>query len=109
MTPRWTLKRIAHRTGFIASPSLAFQGVPFGRKKRDLAGDVLRSIGEKHEARLATVTVRPHPGGDPGTYDYWCATCNEWLPAEMTYGSTEREARECGLDHRAEEHAGVTA
>lgn len=109
MTPRWTLKRIAHRTGFLASPSLSFQGVPFGLKKRDLAGEVMRSIAERHQARLDTISVRPRPEGGPDAYDYWCAHCDRWLPAEMEYGSNEREAKECGLDHVVEEHAAVTA
>lgn len=44
MKARWTLKRIAHRTGLLASPSLAFQGVPFGPKRRDMAGEVRSAV-----------------------------------------------------------------
>jgi hypothetical protein len=107
MTLRWTLKRIAHRTGFLASPSLAFQDVPFGPKRRNLAGELMRDIDQRHQARLDTIRVRPQPEHGPDAYDYWCPHCDRWLAAEMTYGSNEREARECGLDHMAEEHAGV--
>ena len=104
MKTRWTLKGIAHRAGLIASPSLAFQGVPFGMKRRDLAGEVMRAIGRSHQARLDVIRIRPQPGGGPDAFDYWCASCDRWLPAEMTYGKNEREARECGLDHQVEEH-----
>lgn len=46
---RWTLKRLAHRTGLIASPSLAFMGVPFGFKRRDLAAEVMRDLERRCE------------------------------------------------------------
>lgn len=48
MRLRSTLKRLAHRTGLIASPSLAFQGVPFGLNRRDLAGEVMADISRRH-------------------------------------------------------------
>jgi hypothetical protein len=38
------LSLLLHRRGWIASPSLAFLGVPFGPDERDLAGEVARSI-----------------------------------------------------------------
>jgi hypothetical protein len=38
--PLW-LRRFLHRRGWIASPSLAFLGVPFGPARRDLAGEVM--------------------------------------------------------------------
>lgn len=104
MNLRLAVKRIAHRTGLVASPSLAFTGVPFGPKRRDLAGEVMRNISERHLERLNTVRIRPRPADGPDAYDFWCAHCGRWLRAEMAYGSTEREARECGLDHLAEEH-----
>lgn len=49
MSLRWKLKEIAHRRGWIASPSLAFRGVPFGPQKRDLAGEVLRGLARRCE------------------------------------------------------------
>ena len=104
MKARWTLKRIAHRTGLLASPSLAFQGVPFGPKRRDMAGEVMHAISSRHQARLDIIRIRPRPDDGPGAFDYWCPGCDRWLPAEMTYGDDEREARECGLDHQVEEH-----
>lgn len=33
-------RMIAHRRGWIASPSLAYMGVPFGPERRDLAGEL---------------------------------------------------------------------
>lgn len=104
MDLRSTLKRMAHRTGLVASPSLAFTGVPFGPKHRDLAGEVMRDIDQSHQAKLDAVRVRPRPVNGPDAYDYWCPHCDRWLRAEMTYGSNEREAKECGLDHIVEEH-----
>ncbi|MFM9590726.1 hypothetical protein ACKI16_29490 [Streptomyces scabiei] len=63
------LRLIAHRRGWIASPSLAFLGVPFGRERRDLAGE------------LATAQDRRCAGGE-------CALCGPeghqfpegWIP-----------------------------
>lgn len=49
MSLRMRLKKLAHRTGLIASPGLAFQGVPFGFKRRDLAGEVIRDIARRHD------------------------------------------------------------
>lgn len=51
MIRRRSWRYIAHRTGFLASPSLAFLGVPFGRKRRDLAGEVMRALSESHDAK----------------------------------------------------------
>lgn len=104
MNLRSTLKRIAHRTGLVASPSLAFAGVPFGPKRRDLASEVTRDIHQRRQARLDAVRVRPRHAEGANAYNYWCPHCDGWLRAEMTYGSTEREAKEYGLDHIAEEH-----
>lgn len=104
MKLRSTLKWMAHRTGLVASPSLAFVGVPFGPKRRDLASEVLRDVDRRYQARLDAVRVRPRPAEGTDAYDYWCPHCDAWLRAEMTYGSNEREAQECGLDHIAEEH-----
>lgn len=43
------LKELAHRRGWIASPALAFKGVPFGPDKRDLAGEVMQAIARSHD------------------------------------------------------------
>jgi hypothetical protein len=47
------VKRWLHRRGWIASPSLAFWGEPFGPDRRDLAGEVLRDIGRALAEREA--------------------------------------------------------
>lgn len=44
MQPPFWLRLFLHRRGWLASPSLAFSGVPFGPDKRDLAGEVMRDI-----------------------------------------------------------------
>lgn len=44
---KW-LRALAHRRGWIASPSLAFRGVPFGPERRDLAGEVMAAIARNH-------------------------------------------------------------
>lgn len=51
--PRW-LSLFLHRRGWIASPSLAFLGVPFGPDRRDLAGEVMTKIA-------AAAAVEPCP------------------------------------------------
>lgn len=48
-----------HRRGWIASPSLAFQGVPFGPQKRDLAGQVVADIWRGHNPKTCTVCNTP--------------------------------------------------
>ncbi|MFB7337761.1 hypothetical protein ACFC00_40120 [Streptomyces adustus] len=57
--PRW-LRMLAHRRGWIASQSLAFLGVPFGPKRRDLAGEVLTAIARSHNP--ATCPMCSDPG-----------------------------------------------
>lgn len=44
MNPPMWLRLFLHRRGWIASPSLAWRGVPFGPDRRDLAGEVMTSI-----------------------------------------------------------------
>lgn len=56
--PMW-LSLFLHRRGWIASPSLAWLGVPFGPDRRDLAGEVLRAID-------AALAKEPCPLCDPG-------------------------------------------
>ncbi len=41
-------REFAHRRGWLASPSAAFRGVPFGPQKRDLAGEVMAAIARNH-------------------------------------------------------------
>lgn len=65
-------RRVAHRTGFIASPSLTFMGVPFGPKKRDLAAEVMHSIWGNHDPRTCEVCTTPCNVGDRGP---WCDGC----------------------------------
>jgi hypothetical protein len=43
------LKELAHRRGWIASPSLAFMGVPFGPDRRDLASEVMQAVARSHD------------------------------------------------------------
>jgi hypothetical protein len=50
-----SVRMFLHRRGWIASPSLAFMGVPFGPEKRDLAGDVMRRIAADHDAGNCSV------------------------------------------------------
>jgi hypothetical protein len=38
------IRAFLHRRGWIASPSLAFMGVPFGPEKRDLAAEVTPGV-----------------------------------------------------------------
>ncbi|MEU2487028.1 hypothetical protein ABZ593_20770 [Streptomyces sp. NPDC012617] len=53
------LRTFAHRRGWIASPSLAFRGVPFGPEKRDLAGEVMRRIAEGHDPLTCPICTAP--------------------------------------------------
>ena len=48
-----------HRRGWIASSSLAFQGVLFGPEGRDLAGEVLARIAEDHESATYSLCSAP--------------------------------------------------
>lgn len=54
-----TLRSVAHRRGWIASPALAFEGVPFGPQKRDLAGEVLANIWGEHDPMTCAVCNTP--------------------------------------------------
>lgn len=47
MRLRWR----AHRKGWMASPTAAFCGVPFGPDKRDLFAEVMSDIAKRHEER----------------------------------------------------------
>lgn len=60
---RWW-RGIAHRRGWIASPSLAFMGVPFGPQKRDLAGEVLASLARDHDPATCPVCSIPDDEAD---------------------------------------------
>ncbi|CAL9612514.1 hypothetical protein SUDANB1_05655 [Streptomyces sp. enrichment culture] len=51
-----------HRRGWVASPTLSFMNVPFGPDRRDLAGEVLRSVGRA----LAEQEAREERAGDCG-------------------------------------------
>lgn len=53
------LREVAHRRGWIASPSLAWMGVPFGPLKRDLAGEVMRDIARSHDPRTCPICSLP--------------------------------------------------
>lgn len=55
---KW-LRALAHRRGWIASPSLAFRGVPFGPDRRDLAGEVMASIWRDHDPETCPVCTAP--------------------------------------------------
>ncbi|GGZ23261.1 hypothetical protein GCM10010387_15470 [Streptomyces inusitatus] len=46
--PGW-LRTLAHHRGWLASPSLAYRGVPFGPQKRDLAAEVQAAIRRAHD------------------------------------------------------------
>jgi hypothetical protein len=56
--PAW-LRLFLHRRGWIASPSLAWLGVPFGPDRRDLAGEVLTAVA-------AATANDPCPVCEPG-------------------------------------------
>ncbi|MFD3612392.1 hypothetical protein ACFWXA_30860 [Streptomyces atroolivaceus] len=56
--PAW-LRMFAHRRGWIASPALAFRGVPFGPQKRDLAGEVMARIARSHDPQTCPVCSIP--------------------------------------------------
>jgi len=66
---KWWLKGVAHRRGFIASPALAFRGVPFGPHRRDLAGELAADLERRHAAGQCAVCYPdgyrycPPPGG----------------------------------------------
>lgn len=47
---RWWLKGVAHRRGWIASPSLAYRGVLFGPQQRDLVGEIAACLQRSHDA-----------------------------------------------------------
>jgi hypothetical protein len=53
------VKRWLHRRGWIASPSLAWAGVPFGPEKRDLAGEVVAAIWKDHDPQTCPVCSVP--------------------------------------------------
>ncbi|WNI20297.1 hypothetical protein [Actinacidiphila sp. ITFR-21] len=59
MTLRWRLKYLAHRTGLVASPTLAFRDVPFGWRRRYLAAEVFAALAENR----APCDCCPPPGG----------------------------------------------
>ncbi|MFD3848191.1 hypothetical protein ACFWVB_20160 [Streptomyces microflavus] len=54
-----SVKRWLHQRGWVASPSLAFAGVPFGPEKRDLAGEVMAEIGKEHDPATCPVCSVP--------------------------------------------------
>jgi hypothetical protein len=49
-----------HRRGWIASPSLSFMNVPFGPDRRDLAGEVLRAVGQAVHEREVREAYEEH-------------------------------------------------
>lgn len=53
------LRRFLHRRGWIASPSRAFLGVPFGPDRRDLAGEVMADIARSHDERTCPICSAP--------------------------------------------------
>lgn len=55
------LRRTAHEKGLIASPSLAFMGVPFGPDGRDLAGEIMASMARRHSETDCPIC---NPSGD---------------------------------------------
>lgn len=48
--PAW-LRLLLHRSGVIASPSLAFRGVLFGPQRRDLAAEALQATARAQADR----------------------------------------------------------
>jgi hypothetical protein len=65
MRLRRKLKLIAHRRGWIASPTLAFQGVPFGPQNRDLAGEVMQDLARRCEDGTCSVCFPDAPRWTP--------------------------------------------
>jgi hypothetical protein len=72
---RVKVKEWLHRRGWLASPSLSFKGVPFGPDKRDLAGEVMRSIYGNHNPDTCEVCMSACQVGDRGP---WCDGCPCW-------------------------------
>ncbi|MER7047744.1 hypothetical protein [Streptomyces jumonjinensis] len=58
------LRLLAHRRGWIASPSLAYLGVPFGPQKRDLALEVAAALGARCAAGTCAIC-----GPDPEPHE----------------------------------------
>lgn len=56
---RWA-KEVAHRRGWLASPTLAFAGVPFGPGRRDLAGEVMAAVSGNHDPDTCPVCTAPN-------------------------------------------------
>jgi hypothetical protein len=62
---RWA-REVAHRRGWLASPSLAYLGVPFGRERRDLAGEIAADLDRRcaaGECSLCGPEGYPFPEG----------------------------------------------
>lgn len=59
MRPSAWLRGLAHRRGWVASPTLAFRGVPFGPQVRDLAGEVMANIGRGHDRETCPLCSIP--------------------------------------------------
>lgn len=62
--PRW-LRLFLHRRGWIASPSLAYLGVPFGPDRRDLAQEVMAAISRNHNPETCPICSEPDTPYDP--------------------------------------------
>jgi hypothetical protein len=69
MAGAW-LRKVAHRRGWLASPSLAYQGVPFGPEGRDLAAEIAVSVWRDHDAGQCAIcfpdTYRSGPADTRG-------------------------------------------
>lgn len=61
--PAW-LRLFLHRRGWIASPSLAYLGVPFGPARRDLAGEIALAMARSHDAQTCILCPAPDSEDD---------------------------------------------
>lgn len=64
--PSW-LRLFLHRRGWIASPSLAYLGVPFGPDRRDLAGEIAADLARSHDEQTCPICSDPDDDEDGRT------------------------------------------